>query len=125
MDLKAFLQLNCQLVDRRHATVKIQGFQVHFDTGAQGWEISTTLCEKKMIPLSLLNVIAASRFSPFEKEGIFLKRDSHTGFLKLTKKTGPLDGYEAFEKTLHTFIRCCEEWKKVVEEEQLCQSYFS
>ena len=125
MDLKAFLQLSCQLVDNHKATIKIQGYQIDVETTSKGWEISTTICSKGMIPLSLLSSIAMARFSVFEKQGIFLKRDSVTGFLKLTKKTKPLHDLESFEKTTTSFIHFCDQWKTLVEDEHLYQDHFS
>jgi hypothetical protein len=125
MDLKAFLQLSCQLVDNHRAKVKIRGYQIDVETTSTGWEISTTICSKGMVPLSLLSSIAMARFSVFEKQGIFLKRDSVSGFLKLIKKTKPLNDFESFEKVTLSFINFCDEWKTLVEDEHLYQDHFS
>ncbi len=125
MDLKAFLQLSCQLVDKNKATVKIQGYIVTFETSKKGWQISTKLCSRGIVPLSLLGSIALARFSFFEKKGVFLKRNSADGSLYLMKKTCPLNTYEEFEKTLQTFIKFCDQWKGVIDEEHAFQDHFS
>jgi hypothetical protein len=125
MDLKAYLQLACQLVDKKQAEVKIQGYRVKFETTSHGWQISTSICSKKQVPLSLLNSIALSRFSFLEKQGIFLKRSSLDGTLVLSKKTTPLNDFEAFEKEMTLFIKLCDEWKGLLQEEEISSFQFS
>ena len=125
MDLKAFLQLSCQLVDKKKATIKIQGYDVTFETSKEGWQITTKLCSRGIVPLSLLGSIALARFSVFEKKGIFLKRNSSDGSLYLMKRTIPLNHFEDFEKTLQTFIKFCDHWKSVIDEEHVAHDHFS
>jgi len=125
MDLKAFLQLSCQLVDKSKAVVRIQGYDVTFETTPQGWQISTVVCSRGQVPLSLLSSIALSRVYVFEKQGVFLKRNSTTGTLSLSKRTIPLNQFEDFQKVVQTFIHLCDEWKSLIEEQHFHLNDFS
>lgn len=125
MDLKAFLQVSCQLVDKQKAVIKIQGYEITIETTSHGWQISTPICTRGAVPLSLLSSIALARFSVFEKQGVFLKRDHQAGNLILIKKTKPLHQYEDFEKVFHTYLKLCSHWKGLIEDEHLTSSHFA
>lgn len=125
MDLKAFLQLSCQLVDKQKAIIKIQGYEVTIEITSLGWQISTPICKRGVVPLSLLNSVALSRFSIFEKQGIFLKRDHQTGSLVLLKKTKALNDYEDFEKVLSIYIKFCDQWKELIDDEYISETLFA
>ncbi len=125
MDLRAFLQLSCQLVDGKQAFLRIFGYDLQFDTSKNFWQISTKICCLERLPLSLLNSIALSRFSFLEKQGFFLRWDLKNGSLFLTKKIKPLHQFEDFEVVLDQFIKVCSEWKSLVEDELLPLDQFS
>ena len=116
MDLKAFLQLYCQLADSCKATIKIQGYELVIETGKSSWTITTKICSKGQVPLSFLNSLALSRFSIFEKQGVFLKRNSQDGKLYLMKKTTALQTFDDFERVINSFIKICDQWKSLLDD---------
>ena len=125
MTLKDFLRVSLGLADEKELKVKIDGYELCFEVTLNSWQISTLVCNRGSVPLSLLNSLALSRFSLFEKQGIFLKRCSYTGSLILTKKTGPLHQYEDFERAIQSFIKICEHWKSLIEDEHRTNLHFS
>ena len=125
MELKDFLRVSLGLAGEKELKVKIDGYELFFEVTGSSWQISTMICNRGSVPLSLLNSLALSRFSVFEKQGIFLKRCAFTGSLILTKKTGPLNQFEDFEKAIHTFIKVCDNWKSLIDEEHRLAHHFS
>jgi hypothetical protein len=116
MGFKAFLQVSCQLVDRKVATVKIRGYDVVFETTSQGWMLSTRICSKGKVPLSLLNSIALAHLAIFDKRGVFLNRNAADGMLYLIKKTKPLHDYEVFQEAVDEYIRFADHWKSILDD---------
>ena len=116
MDLKAFLQLYCQLDDSCKATIKMQGYKIVIETGKACWTMTTEICSKGQVPLSFLNSLALSRFSIFEKNSVFLKRNSQDGKLYLIKKTDALQTFDDFEREINSFIKICNHWKSLLDE---------
>lgn len=125
MGFKAFLQVSCQLVDHKVATVKIRGYDVVFETTSQGWMLSTRICSKGKVPLSLLNSLALAHLAIFDKRGVFLHRNATDGMLYLIKKTKPLHDYEVFQEAVDEYIRFADHWKAILDDAEYSVETFS
>ena len=114
MNLKAFLQLSCQLVDSTRARIHIEERTFEFYTSKSTWQVSSKI-KTRPANAAVMGFLTSGAVTRWQLKGIHFQYRPEDQSIYITQKTDPLSNFVKFKSRIEAFIKLINEWENTVE----------